>query len=159
MFSSFQVSPLETPYPIPAPWLYEGAPPPTHSHPPALAFPYTGALNTLMSKGPSSHWCLTKPSTATYVVSTIGHSMCTLWLVVQFQLWLNLDGWQYFSLQWTAKLLSFFSPFFNSSIRDTRAQVNGWLWASSSVFVRLWQRLSGDSHIRFLSASTSRYSQ
>jgi hypothetical protein len=32
---------------------------------------------------------------------------------------------------------------------------NGWLRASTSVFVRLWQSLSGDSHIRLLSASTS----
>ena len=28
------------------------------------------------------------------------------------------------------------------------AQSNGWLWASTSVFVRHWQSLSGDSYIR-----------
>ena len=54
MFSPFQVSPSEIPYPI--------------SHPrasmrvlltlsclPALAFPYTGASNTIRPKGCSSH--------------------------------------------------------------------------------------------------------
>jgi hypothetical protein len=35
------------------------------------------------------------------------------------------------------------------------AQSNGWLQASASVLVRLWQSLSGDSYIRVLSASTS----
>ena len=55
MFSSFQVSPSETPYPVLLPFLYEGAPPSTHSCSPALAFPYTGALNTLRPKGLSSH--------------------------------------------------------------------------------------------------------
>jgi hypothetical protein len=38
-------------------------------------------------------------------------------------------------------------------------QSNGWLPASISVFVRLWQSLSGDSHIRLPSASTSWHSQ
>ena len=38
----------------PSSCLYEGAPP-THSQPPVLAFPYTGALNTLRPKGLSSH--------------------------------------------------------------------------------------------------------
>jgi hypothetical protein len=33
-------------------------------------------------------------------------------------------------------------------------QSNGWLPASISVFVRLWQSLSGDSHIRLPSANT-----
>jgi hypothetical protein len=37
--------------------LSEGAPPPTYSHLPALAFLYTGASNTLR---PHSHWCPTK---------------------------------------------------------------------------------------------------
>jgi hypothetical protein len=46
---------LEPSYPLPSPCLYEGAPPPTHSCPPILAFPYTGALNTLRLEGLSSH--------------------------------------------------------------------------------------------------------
>jgi hypothetical protein len=58
-------------------------PPPTHFHPPALAFPYTGASNILRPEGLSSHWCPTSPSFAMYVASTMGHSMCILWLVIQ----------------------------------------------------------------------------
>ena len=38
-------------------------------------------------------------------------------------------------------------------------QFNGWLWASASVFVRLWKSLSGDSYIRLLSASPCWYPQ
>jgi hypothetical protein len=39
----------------PSPCLYEGAPPPIHSHLPTLAFLYTGASNTFRPKGLSSH--------------------------------------------------------------------------------------------------------
>ena len=38
-------------------------------------------------------------------------------------------------------------------------QSNGWLQAPTSVLVRLWQRLSGESHIRLLSACTSWHQQ
>jgi hypothetical protein len=37
----------------------------------------------------------------------------------------------------------------------THAQSNGWLQTSASVFVRLWQSLTGDSHISLLLESTS----
>jgi hypothetical protein len=37
------------------------------------------------------------------------------------------------------------------------AQYNDWLWASSSVFVRLWQSFSWDSYSRFLTTSTSQH--
>jgi hypothetical protein len=46
-----------------------------------------------------------------------------------------------------------------SSIGDPCAQSNGWLQASTSVFVRFWQSLSGDSHIRLPSASTTQHPQ
>ena len=83
MVSPFQ-SPLQKP-PIPSslPCLYEVAPSPTHSHPPTLAFFYTGALNTLRPEGLSSHWCPTRPSSALYVAGALSHSMRILWLVVQ----------------------------------------------------------------------------
>ena len=42
-------------------------------------------------------------------------------------------------LHGAANPLSSFSPFSNSSIRSPHAPSNGCLWASSSVFVRLWQ--------------------
>ena len=57
MFSPFQVSPSETPYPIPSPLASMRVlpHPPTHFHLLSLAFPYTVALNTLRPKGLSSH--------------------------------------------------------------------------------------------------------
>jgi hypothetical protein len=55
VFSPFQVSPSETPYPIPSPPAFMKV----LLHPPTpilltLAFPYTEALNTLRPKGLSS---------------------------------------------------------------------------------------------------------
>ena len=41
-----------------------------------------------------------------------------------------------------------------SSKNSCCSQSNGWLGASTFVFVRHWQSLSGDSYIRHLSAST-----
>jgi hypothetical protein len=38
-------------------------------------------------------------------------------------------------------------------------QYNDWLWASASVFISLWQSLSGKSHIRLLSSNTSQHPQ
>jgi hypothetical protein len=103
MFSPFQVSPSETPYPIPSPpasmRVLPPPPPlwgcsPPNSHTPALAFPYTGASKTLMPKGLSSQWCPTRPSSAAYVASAMGPSMCILWLTVQSPGALEgLTGW------------------------------------------------------------------
>jgi hypothetical protein len=42
------------------------APQPTHSHFLTLAFPCTGAYNLCKTKGLSSHWWPTRPSSATY---------------------------------------------------------------------------------------------
>jgi hypothetical protein len=42
---------------------------------------------------------------------------------------------------------------------EPRAQCNGWLGATAYVFVQICQSLSGDSHIRLLSASTSQHPQ
>ena len=50
--------------------------PPTHSHLPALEFPYSGALSLF------SHGRLTRPSSAIYMAGTMGPSMCTPWFVV-----------------------------------------------------------------------------
>jgi hypothetical protein len=49
--------PPEIPYPIPPPpaSMRVLSNPPTHSHLPALAFPYTGALSFHKTKGLSSH--------------------------------------------------------------------------------------------------------
>jgi hypothetical protein len=94
--------------------------PPTHSGLPSLAFPYTGALNTLRLKGHSSHWCPTSPSSGTYVAEVLGPSVCILWLVVHS---LGVPG-DLACLHCcspphgTANPLSSFSPFPNSSIWD-----------------------------------------
>ena len=57
MFSLFQVSPLEIPYPIhPPPASMRVLPEPlAHSFLPSLEFTYTGTLNTLRPKELSSH--------------------------------------------------------------------------------------------------------
>jgi hypothetical protein len=92
--------------------------PPTHSGPPALAFPYTGTSNTLRPKGLSFRWCPTRPSSATYVISTMG---CSIWLVIK-SLGALGDGhlacWHCCSLHGAANHLDSFSPFSNSSIGD-----------------------------------------
>jgi hypothetical protein len=123
----------------PSPCLYEGAPHlPTHSHLPALAVPYNGASNTLRPKGRSSHWCPTRPSSATYVAEAMSPFMCTLWLVV-------------LSLGAPGGLASWHCccPMELQTPSAPSVPSNGWLWASAFVFARLWQSLPGDSHIRF----------
>jgi hypothetical protein len=82
MLSPFQVSPLESPYPIsPPPASMRVLPyPPTHSSLPTVALPYTGASNPLRPKGSSSHLCPTRPFSATYAARAMGRF---LWLVVQ----------------------------------------------------------------------------
>jgi hypothetical protein len=52
---------------------------PTHSHLPTLNLPTLGHLSCLhRTKDLSSHWCMTRPSSATYAAG----AMCTPWLVV-----------------------------------------------------------------------------
>jgi hypothetical protein len=80
MLSPFLVSPQNPPSHPPSPCLYEGVPSPTHSHLPALAFPYTSSLHR--TKGLSSYWCPTRTFSATYAAGAMDPSMCTLWLVV-----------------------------------------------------------------------------
>jgi hypothetical protein len=91
-----------------------------------------------------------------YMARAMGPYLCTLFLVVQSPgaREEGLASWHCCSPYGDATPLSSFSPFSNSSIGDTK-QSNGWLGASTSVFVMLWQSLSGDSHIRLPSASFS----
>ena len=128
----------------------------THSCFPALSFPYSGALNTLRAKGLSSHWWPTRPSSATYVSSAMGHSMCTVWLVVQFP---GAPGglafWQYCSLHGSTNPLSPFCPYSNTSSRDPQGHANGWLRKWAEMF---WHESFRDSlgrnyssvHIQYL---------
>ena len=130
----------------PSPCFYEGASPPihppTHSHLPTLALPYTKASSSLTrNKGHSSHWCPARPSTATYVAGAVGPSMCTLWLVIQspgsFR-WSVLFNCCAHPPHGPAKPLSFFSPFSNSSIRDLRSVQ----WVAVSICLCICQPLA-----------------
>jgi hypothetical protein len=68
-------SSLKTPIPFPFSCFYKGFP--TDSCLPTLKFPYTGTLKLHRTKGLSSHWCLARWSSATYVAGAIGPSQ--LW--------------------------------------------------------------------------------
>jgi hypothetical protein len=60
-----------------------------HSCLPSLAFPYPGALSLHKTKSLSSHWCLTKLTSASYVAGAMDPSMCTLfhWWLSSCELW------------------------------------------------------------------------
>ena len=67
----------------PSSCFYKDVHPPIHFHLPDLAFPYSGTSTLPRTKGLSSHWCPTRPSSGTYVARVIGPFMCTLWLVFE----------------------------------------------------------------------------
>ena len=69
----------------PSLWYYEGVRPPTHSHFPTLACAYTGALNLHRTKDLSSHWCLTRPSSAIYALEPWDPLFC--WWLSPWVLW------------------------------------------------------------------------
>ena len=71
-----------------------------------------------------------------------GSSCGTGWLILLFFLW----GYNPLQLFWSFLYLLYWG---------SHTQFNGWLWASISLFVRLWKSLSRDSYIRLLSAWTS----
>jgi hypothetical protein len=75
-FSSFTFQMLSPKPPIPSP---HPAPQPTHSYFLALAFPCTGAYDLHTTKGLSSHWWPTRPSSATY--TTRDTALGGYWLV------------------------------------------------------------------------------
>jgi hypothetical protein len=82
MLFSFLVSLLITPYtilPHPASMrvLLSSPPPPFPLPCPGIPLQW----GTHRAKGLSSHWCNTRPYSATYVAGAMGLSMCTLWLV------------------------------------------------------------------------------
>ena len=66
--------PIPSPLPLP---LWRCPHSPTQSRLPALTSPYTGASNPHRTKGLSSHWCPTRPSSATYTARAMGPSMCS----------------------------------------------------------------------------------
>ena len=80
----FHVSPLGGPYAISSHTASMRVlpHPSTHSHLPALAFPYTGASNPHRPKRHSSCWHPTSPSSPTYATGPMSFCMCSIWLVV-----------------------------------------------------------------------------
>ena len=115
---------------------YEGVPPPhhpTHFCLTALAFLYAGASRLHRTKGLPSHWCQIRQSSAKYAAGAMdpslvrglvpGSSGRSSWLILLF-------------LLWDCKLLHW-CPSTHS---------DGWLWASASILVRLWQSSTGDSY-------------
>jgi hypothetical protein len=70
------------------------------------------------------------------------------WWFSLWEFWLGLVGWYCCYSYGVETPSSSFNPFFNFSIGGTQAQFKGCLWASTSVFVRLWQSLSGDNYIQ-----------
>ena len=155
MLSTFHVAPSEAPITL-ALTLWGSSP----THQPTPVFPawHSSTLVhgihvqrpflTLMSNKPIlCHICPMGPSISTLVGSPgprsyIGSGLLTL----------LLPPWGCKPPQLLQSLFQLFQP-------GPHTQYNGWLQASSSVFVRLWQSLSGDSHIRLLSESTSWHPQ
>jgi hypothetical protein len=128
--------------------------PPTHSHLPALKFPIhwgimpsldQGLLLLLMpDKAKLCYICGWRHGSL-HVYSLVGGLVLESsgesgWLILLFFLW-------------GCKLLHLLQSFLQLLHCGPRAQSNGWLWASTSVVVRLWQGLSGDSYIQLLSSS------
>jgi hypothetical protein len=135
----------------PSPCLYEGAPLSTHSYLPALAFPYNGASHTLpmmSNKAILCHIC-GRSHGSLHVYSLVGGPVPET-SRESGQLTVLLPPWGCKPPQLLQSLLQLFH-------QGPPAQSNGWLQASASVFVRLWQSLSEDSHIRLLSARTSQH--
>ena len=120
LFSPFQISLLETPYPIPLPLPLWGC---SSTHPPTLLFLpwYSPPLGYQTPSGPTA-----PPLTDIQQDHPLPHmwarvmdpSMCTLWLVVQSPgAPGDLAYWHCCPLHGATNPLSYFSPFSNSSIR------------------------------------------
>ena len=91
----------------------------------------------------------------------MGPSMCILWLVVLSLGALGgLIRWYCCSTHGVANSFSSFIQSFPQLYNwGFCAQCNVWLQASTSASIRLWQSLSEDIYIRFLSANSSCHQQ
>jgi hypothetical protein len=152
MLSPFQVSPPETVYPIPRPpdSVRVLPHPPTPVFRPGISLLWgiepPQALPLMFNKTILCHFCgWSHGSYHVYSLvggpvprSSKGSGLLTLLLT-----------------SWGCKPPQLLQSLFQLLHPGPRTQYYGWLRASSSVFVRLWQSLSGDSQIRLLSASTS----
>jgi hypothetical protein len=158
MLSYFQVSTPETPLSHPPPQAFKRCSP---THPPTLAFPSWHSL-TLEHQTPSVPRA-TPPTDGEQAHSLLLMHLepcippCVLfvWWFSPWELWgiwlvdtvaLPQVGLQTLSASWSL---------FQLLHQEPCVQSNDWLPASSFVFARLWPSLSGESHIRLPSGSTS----
>ena len=136
--------------------LREFSDPPTHSHHTVLAFPYAGASSLYGTKGLTSRWCQIRQSSATYAAGAMVLSMCLVGSLSLAVLGVVVGWWC--SFYGVTNSFIFFSLSPNSSIGDPMlSSMVGYelplLYRSESG------RASGNSHTRFLPASTSRLQQ
>ena len=161
MSSPFQVSHPETPYPIPLPLPLWGFSP---THPSTSVFLpwHSPTLRHQTPSGPRA-----APPTDVQQGHPLPHVRREPWVAPceLFGWWSNprdLWGvWPVGTIAPSMGLQTLLTPSVPYPIppSGTLCSVNGWLQASASVFVSLWQSPSGDSYIRLLSASTSRHLQ
>ena len=134
----------------PSPCFYEGVPPLTQP----LPSPHPWIL---------LHWGIYQafigPRTSPPIDAWPGHSLLHMQLEPCVLLGWWLSPWEILFFLWGCKPLQLLQSFLWLLFWGPRAQSNGWLRASASVFVRLWQGLSGDSYIRLPSAGTSWHPQ
>jgi hypothetical protein len=119
MLSSFLVSLLQTPYPIPLCLAAMRLLPhsPSHSCLTSSISLYNGSSSLYRIKGLPFHRCQIRQSSATYAARAIGPSMCTLWSVIWSLGALGgLVGWYYCSSYGVTNPFSSFSPSPRSSI-------------------------------------------
>jgi len=146
------------PYPILLPLLLMRVLTPNPSHLIALAFPYTGASS--LHNGLSSHWCQIRPSSVAYVAGAMGPAP---W--VPFGWWFS--PWK-LRCVWLVDIIVLLTGLQTTSAHSVLSLAAP-LWSLCSLqylpvsihicICLLWQILSGDSYIRFQSASTSWHPQ
>ena len=155
MLSPFHVSPSETSlfHSPPSSCLYEGAPPPTHSCLPAMPFLYTGALSTSGPRASPTDVQQGHPLLHMLLEPWVPPCVLFGWLFSPRELW---EVWLVDIVVLSMGLQTPSVPSFLSLTPPlgSYAQCKGWLLASASVLVRVWQSLSGDSYISLLSVSS-----
>jgi hypothetical protein len=125
--------------------------PSTHSCLLALAFPYTGVLNTLRHKGLFSHRCPTRPSSVTYAASAMGPSMCILWLVVQY---LGVPGGGVWLVDTVAPSMGLQPP---SSMDPPSRILRSVQWLAASICLCIFQALAESLRRQLYHASISKH--
>jgi hypothetical protein len=143
----------------PSPCFYEGTPPLTHPLlPPHLSIPQHWGIKPPQDQGPLLPLMPNNPLLHMQLEPWVPPCVLFGWW---FSLWELLGVWLVnivvlpmgLQIPSAPSVLSLIPPW------GPHAQSNSWLQTSTSVFVRVWQSLSGDSHIRLLSTRTSWHPQ